>query len=81
VVSGWWKAEEIDETIGDSKKVRFHAAEVLACCHRLARIYEEEGVKDDRLSRLYFDCFQVCNMQARLRSYQDRSRIDPGSDF
>ncbi|PMD21115.1 SET domain-containing protein [Hyaloscypha hepaticicola] len=60
------EAEELDETIGDSKKVRFHAAEVLACCHQLARIYEEEGVKDDRLSRLYFDCFQVCNMHGDL---------------
>jgi hypothetical protein len=60
------EAEELDETIGDSKKVRFEAADVLACCHRLSKIYEEEGVKDDRLSRLYFDCFQVCNMHGDL---------------
>jgi SET domain len=60
------EAEELDETIGDAKKVRFHAEEVLACCQRLAKIYEEEGVKDDRLSRLYFDAFQVCNMHGDL---------------
>jgi SET domain len=60
------EAEELDETIGDSKKVRFQADEVLACCQRLSKIYEEEGIKDDRLSRLYFDCFQVCNMHGDL---------------
>jgi hypothetical protein len=60
------EAEELDDTIGDSKKVRFHAGEVLASCHRLSRIYELEGVKDNRLSRLYFYCFQVCNMHGDL---------------
>jgi SET domain len=60
------EAEELDDTIGDSKKVRFHASEVLACCHRLSKIFEKEEVKDDRLSRLYFDCFQVCNMHGDL---------------
>jgi hypothetical protein len=81
------EAEELDETIGDSKKVRFHADEVLACCHRLSKIYEEEGLKDDRLSRLYFDCFQVCNMHGDLararvfaRQYCSAKKMAAGDD-
>jgi hypothetical protein len=60
------EAQELDEVIGDAKKVRFHADEVLDACRRLSKIFEEEGVKDDRLSRLYYDCFQVCNMHSDL---------------
>lgn len=50
-------------------------------------IYEEEGIRDDRLTRLYFDAFQVVNMhgdQARAstwaRRYCEEKRRSAGRD-
>ncbi|CAG8974815.1 hypothetical protein HYALB_00000429 [Hymenoscyphus albidus] len=61
-------AQTLDAQIGDAKTVRFNPTKVLQHCKALMRIYEEEDFKDDRLARLCYDVFQVCNM------HSDRAR-------
>lgn len=56
------RAQELDSAIGSSQSVRHTPGKVLQNCRTLAGIYEEEQIRDDRTSRLWFDAFQVCNM-------------------
>jgi hypothetical protein len=53
-------AASLDEKIGDSKRVKRIPEKVLAECKEILTLYEEEGIKDSRLSRLYYDAFQIC---------------------
>lgn len=69
------RAQNLDSSIGDSKNVRFSPGRVLKNCKSLMGLYEQEGIKDDRLSRLYFDIFQICNMhgdKARASVWAER---------
>ena len=81
------RAANLDATIGDSQTVKNSPGKVLKNCKNLSRIFAEEGVRDDRLSRLWYDCFQVCNFhsdEARasvfLGRYCDVKRISAGVD-
>jgi hypothetical protein len=81
------KAQTLDSTIGDAKKIHFEPEEVMKCCRTLFQIYEKEGVKDGRLSRLYWDLFQMCNMHGDLararcfaKYYCDSKKIAEGPD-
>jgi hypothetical protein len=49
----------LDEKIGDSKRVKRIPEKVLGECRELLRLYGEEGIRDNRLSRLYYDAFQI----------------------
>jgi hypothetical protein len=60
------RAETLDEALGDSKKVHYSPDEVMKNARSLFKIYEDEGIKDGRLSRLYYDLFQMCNMHSDL---------------
>ena len=45
--------------------------------YSLLRLYQEQGVTDTRLPRLYFDAFQICVMQsdfARASAFAKRSK-------
>ncbi|KAG9233977.1 hypothetical protein BJ875DRAFT_462863 [Amylocarpus encephaloides] len=57
-------AASLDASIGDSETVRYSPNKVLKSCKSLLAIYEEEGIKDDRLSRAYYDLFQICAMHS-----------------
>lgn len=60
------KAEKLDEMIGSSRNIYYKPDEVMKNARVLLNIYEQEGIKDGRLSRLYFDLFQMCNMHGDL---------------
>jgi hypothetical protein len=49
----------LDEKIGDSKRVKRIPEKVLGECREILKLYEEERVRDNRLSRLYYDAFQI----------------------
>lgn len=71
------EAQKLDEAIGDSKRVKNMPDLVLAECHTLLKLYEEEKVMDLRLPRLYYDAFQICAMhsdQARASVFAQRAR-------
>lgn len=54
------KAAKLDEAIGNPKRVNMLPEKVLADCHELLKVYEEEGTVDTRVPRLYYDAFQIC---------------------
>ncbi|RDW82478.1 putative set-containing protein 5 protein [Coleophoma cylindrospora] len=71
------KAAELDEQIGDSKRVHLTPELALADCKTLLGIYQEEGIADTRLPRLYYDAFQICVLhsdQARAKTFANRYR-------
>ncbi|KAG4432537.1 hypothetical protein IFR05_011972 [Cadophora sp. M221] len=81
------QAEILDETIGNSKKVHCEPDKVMECARSLSKLYEKDGIKDGRLSRLYYDMFQMCNMHsdiARARCfakyYSDAKKMAEGPD-
>lgn len=81
------RAQSLDASIGDSATVRASPGKVLKNCKSLLGIFQQEGIKDDRLARLWYDCFQVCNFhsdEARaatfLGRYVDAKKISSGSD-
>ncbi|KAH8194704.1 hypothetical protein TruAng_011138 [Truncatella angustata] len=53
-------AAQLDEMIGNGKRVQLQPADALKDCKELLRIYEAEGIRDTRLPRLYYDAFQIC---------------------
>jgi len=81
------RAQNLDSTIGNAESVRYSPAKVLKNCKTLLGIYEEEGIKDDRLSRLYYDVFQIVNMHGDLarasvwaRRYCEEKKRSAGRD-
>lgn len=71
------KAEELDRLIGNSKRVHMTPELALADCKTLLNIYQEEGIADTRLPRLYYDAFQICVLhsdQARAKTFANRYR-------
>lgn len=70
------KAQQLDEAIGDSRRVKNTPEKALANCHALLKIYQEEHIFDLRLPRLYYDAFQITAMhaeQARASIFAQRS--------
>jgi hypothetical protein len=66
------RAEALNETIGDSKSVRYSPGKVLKNCKKLRDLYLEAEILDDRLQNLWYDCFQVVNIhgdQARASAF------------
>jgi hypothetical protein len=81
------RAESLNQTIGNAESVRYFPAKALRNCVNLRDIYATEGVVDDRLPNLYYDCFQINNMhgdQARAsafaRKYCEEKRVAEGPD-
>ncbi|CZT13475.1 hypothetical protein WAI453_012436 [Rhynchosporium graminicola] len=81
------QAEKLDQTIGNSKKVHFEPDEVMKCARQMFDIYQTEDIKDGRLSRLYYDLFQMCNMHSDLararcfaKYYTDAKKMAEGGD-
>jgi hypothetical protein len=81
------RVENLDKCIGDAETVRYSPAKVLKNCKTVLSIFEAENIKDDRLSRLYYDSYQVCNMhsdQARARvfakKYCEAKKMAAGKD-
>lgn len=71
------KAQQLDEAIGDPKRVRHTPEKALNDCHALRKIYQEERIFDLRLPRLYYDAFQICAMhsdQARASGFARAAR-------
>jgi hypothetical protein len=68
-------AAALDEKIGDPKRVKRIPEKVLAECKEILKLYEEEGINDSRLSRLYYDAFQICILnsdEARASVFADK---------
>jgi hypothetical protein len=68
-------AAQLDESIGNPKRVKTSPNLALADCHALLKLYNEEKITDNRLQRLYYDAFQICIMhsdQARARVFARR---------
>lgn len=71
------RAEQLDASIGDPKRVMLTPEKALGDCRALLRLYEDEGIRDMRLPRLWYDAFQIANMhgdEARARVFAQRSR-------
>ncbi|KAI1871694.1 hypothetical protein JX265_005680 [Neoarthrinium moseri] len=71
-------AQALDERIGDSKRVKMQPEDALNDCRELLRVYEEEGITDLRVPRLYYDAFQICAMHsdaARASVFAESARI------
>lgn len=65
-------AEALNETIGDPETVRYSPGKILKNCKKFRDLYMEEGILDDRLPNLWYDCFQVVNLhgdQARASAF------------
>ncbi|KAK3624786.1 hypothetical protein LTR22_023825 [Elasticomyces elasticus] len=60
------RAQELDDRIGDPKRVRHNPLAALRDCHALWLIYQHERIKDLRLPRLYHDAFQICAMHSDI---------------
>jgi hypothetical protein len=58
------RAQKLDESIGDPRRVRHLPERALADCKTLLGIYQDEGIFDLRLPRLYYDAFQIAAMHA-----------------
>jgi hypothetical protein len=81
------RAESLNRTIGNAESVRYSPAKVMRNCVKLRDIYRAEGVMDDRLPNLYYDCFQINNMhgdQARAsafaKKYCEEKKVAEGND-
>ncbi|OWP01110.1 hypothetical protein B2J93_6560 [Marssonina coronariae] len=81
------RQEELREIIGDSKTVYYKPDEVIRCARSLFDLYEQDGIKDGRLSSLFYDLFQICNMHSDLararcfaKYYSDAAKIAEGED-
>jgi hypothetical protein len=69
------RAESLNETIGNAESCRYSPGKILQNCRKLLDVYEAEGIKDDWLANLYYDCFQVVNMhsdEARASAFAKR---------
>lgn len=60
------RAQMLDKMSGDSKTCHFDPYKALRASRDILNIYNSEGISDGRLSRLYYDCFQLCNMHSDL---------------
>lgn len=58
------RAKKLDEAIGDPRRVRHLPERALADCKALLSVYQEEGIFDLRLPRLYYDAFQIAAMHS-----------------
>lgn len=58
------RAQKLDDAIGDPRRVRHLPERALADCKALLGLYQEEGIFDLRLPRLYYDAFQIAAMHS-----------------
>lgn len=58
------RAKKLDEAIGDPRRVRHLPERALLDCKALLSVYQEEGIFDLRLPRLYYDAFQIAAMHS-----------------
>ena len=66
------KAMQLDSQIGNPKRVMLTPEKALADSRELLGLYNEEGIADARMPRLYNDAFQICIMhgdQARAKVF------------
>ncbi len=81
------RAQELDALIGDERTPYEEPDRVLKACKELFDIYELESIKDGRVSRLYYDAFQTCNLHSDLararcfvKYYCDAKQMAEGKD-
>ncbi|KAF2435328.1 SET domain-containing protein [Tothia fuscella] len=70
--ANYTRMAELDDSIGDSGRVRKTPEKALSDCRELLDLYRKEKISDARLPRLYYDAFQICIMhgdQARGREF------------
>ncbi|CCU82135.1 unnamed protein product [Blumeria hordei] len=60
------RALELDNLIGNAERCTNEPSIVMAACAELFEIFELEQIRDGRLSRLFYDAFQLCNMHSDL---------------
>ncbi len=79
--------ENLRDMVGNARKVHFEPDEVMKCARSLFKLYEEQGFKDGRLSSLYYDLFQICNLHSDLararcfaKYYSDAKKMAEGAD-
>ncbi|PQE18911.1 SET domain-containing 5 protein [Rutstroemia sp. NJR-2017a BVV2] len=81
------RAAKLDQVIGDAKRVMKHPEKALKDCRDLEIIYRQEGIQDQRVGRVYWDAFQICNRHGDLarasefaRKYRERKILGEGED-
>ncbi|KAJ8068130.1 hypothetical protein OCU04_003701 [Sclerotinia nivalis] len=81
------RAASLDQAVGDAETVMKAPEKVLKTCKSLETIYREEGIQDQRVGRLYWDAFQICNRHGDLarasafaRKYRERKVLGEGED-
>lgn len=58
------RMQELDERIGDPKRVKLSPEAALGDCRDLLDLYRQESVADLRLPRLWYDAFQIAAMHS-----------------
>ncbi|PQE10867.1 SET domain-containing 5 protein [Rutstroemia sp. NJR-2017a BBW] len=78
---------KLDQVIGDAERVMKHPEKALKDCRDLEIIYREEGIQDQRVGRVYWDAFQICNRHGDLarasefaKKYRERKILGEGED-
>ncbi|KAM3073601.1 hypothetical protein ACMFMF_006804 [Clarireedia jacksonii] len=81
------RAAKLDQAIGDAARVMKHPEKALKDCRDLETIYREEGIQDQRVGRLYWDAFQICNRHGDLarasefaKKFRERKILGEGED-
>ncbi|KAF7921118.1 uncharacterized protein EAE97_011386 [Botrytis byssoidea] len=81
------RAAALDQAIGHAETVMKNPEKVLKTCKSLETIYREEGIKDQRTGRVYWDAFQICNRHGDLarasafaKKYRESKVLGEGED-
>ncbi|PQE21682.1 SET domain-containing 5 protein [Rutstroemia sp. NJR-2017a WRK4] len=81
------RAAKLDQVIGNAERVMKHPEKALRDCRDLEIIYREEGIQDQRVGRVYWDAFQICNRHGDLarasefaKKYRERKILGEGED-
>ncbi|KAB8291548.1 hypothetical protein EYC80_006349 [Monilinia laxa] len=81
------RAAKLDQAIGNAESVMKNPDTILKTCRSLEMIYREEGIQDQRVGRVYWDAFQICNRHGDLarasafaRKYRERKVLGEGED-
>lgn len=81
------RAQHLSETIEDVEMQVKAPSKLVRNGLKLLRLYEEEGIVDDRLGNVYWEMFKICNThrdQARAsvfaQRYSEVKRISEGAD-
>ncbi|KAI9641403.1 hypothetical protein NHQ30_010205 [Ciborinia camelliae] len=81
------RAASLDQAIGHAETVLHAPGKVLHLCKSLLTIYRDEDVQDQRVGRVYWDAFQICNRHGDLarasafaQKYRERKVLGEGED-